>query len=371
MGRPLKIAKTNAAVSPDGITDQGYPNDGTTDNGFTTSAPGVVGGYEAVAAYPYVCVEQIEQGVITASTAHDTVSGLNTQFGGSTFGAGSQVYASGNDTALGTVSSINAAPSDTVTATTASNDRLTITSSTGFVVGGAVTVASNIGNLVAGTVYYVYDAPTSTTIRVSSTPDLAAVFQLADDTGTVAITGYETLTLNAVSTASVTSSAWSSATVDRGFIIRQKGKRKYLVVRQQNLQDEFLAAGQAYYIQSVGNTDWSLFGAGSDAAVGKIFTCTQANPSVSTNGVAWAMSICTLVNDSSSNLLKNQMTITLDKAAGGDPYCQSLTDHFAIDFTNNGSGQNTGTKYIASFDAKTATPDPATNLQTIDIDYAC
>ena len=369
MGRPLKIRKEYGGIP----VDRGYPNDGTTNNGFTTSAVGVVGGVDfAITAYPYVAVEQIEQGVITASTATTTVNGLNTQFGGSTFDVGSQVYAYGVEDMLGTVASINAAPTDTATATTASNDRITITDSSGFIVGGAVVFASSVGNIVGGTVYYVYDKPTATTIRVSSTPDLATIFQLADTTlQSVAIVGYETLTLNANSDSSVTSSAWSTATPDEGFIVRQKGKRKYLVVREQALNDEFFANGQTYYINSLGNTNWQALGAGPDAAVGKIFVCTGENGALTTNGNAFAVGVCTLTNDSSSNLIRNQMSMTLDKASGGDPYCQSLTNHFATDFTNNGTDENSGTKYLVSFNAKTNTPDPATGLITVDIDYAC
>ena len=214
MGRPLKISKTNASASPDGWVDIGYPNDGTTDNGFTETYVGVVGGvdgYNGLAVWPYVAVENIEQGTITASTATTTVSGFSTQLGGGTFGSGSLVYASGNDTALGTVSSINPAASDTVTAVTASNDRLTVTDSSQFVVGGAVVLDGSIGDVVAGTVYYVYDAPTATTIRLSATPSLTAVFNIsADDTGSEGITGQETITLGSNSTASVTESAWST-----------------------------------------------------------------------------------------------------------------------------------------------------------------
>lgn len=371
MGRPLKISKTNADASPSGIVDLGYPNDGTTDNGFTETAPGVVGGVESVAAYPYVAVEQQQYGTIVASTETSCVSGFGTAFS-DTLSVGSLLYTAGVDAALGTVNTLNADASDTATATTASNDRITITDSTQFVVGGAVTVAANIGNLIAGTVYYVYDLPTSTTLRVSSTSDLASIFQLADTTlQTVAITQTQTITLDAVSTVSVDNGSWSSSTVDRGYILRQKGKRKYLVARSQNIQDEFMANGQSYYITNVSDTDWAALGAGADAAVGKIFTCTGEDPALSTDGYGYAISVCTLVNKDSTALLRNEMQIVLDKASGTDPKAQSITDHFAIDFTDNGVDENSGTKYLVAFDAKTDTPDPATDLITVDIDFAC
>jgi hypothetical protein len=45
MGRPLKIAKYDSSNSQ--LLDTGYPNNGTTDNSFNDSAPGVVGGNQA------------------------------------------------------------------------------------------------------------------------------------------------------------------------------------------------------------------------------------------------------------------------------------------------------------------------------------
>jgi hypothetical protein len=48
MGRPLKIAKYDSSNSQ--LLDTGYPNNGTTDNSFNNSAPGVVGGNNSTAA---------------------------------------------------------------------------------------------------------------------------------------------------------------------------------------------------------------------------------------------------------------------------------------------------------------------------------
>lgn len=375
MGRPLKIIKTNSAADPDGKVDAGYPNDGTTNNGFSRSYPGILGGSiptfnDSDQVEASVAIEKKQYGTIVTSTAHTCVSGFGTSFS-NVLSVGSSIYADGITAAIGTVNTLNADASDTATATTASNDRITVTASAQFVVGGAVTVAANIGNLVAGTVYYVYDLPTSTTLRVSSTPDLATVFQLADTTSqTVAITQTQTLTLNAVSTASVTLSVWTSSTPasNNGYIVRQKGKRKFLVIAKTLIQDEFIAQGGSYMIVSVSNTDWAALGAGSDAAAGKIFTAIKDGTGLTTNGTVYAVGVCVLSNVADGSLTRNQMNLNLNKASGPDVFASSVSDHFAIDFTDNGTDENAGTKYIATLAGASDTPDPATGLIYVAVD---
>jgi len=69
--------------------------------------------------------------------------------------------------------------------TTASNDRVTVTDSTKFVVGSLVSLNQDIGNLTAFTKYYVYDKPNSTSIRLSTDPNLSSFIQLDNGTGNV------------------------------------------------------------------------------------------------------------------------------------------------------------------------------------------
>lgn len=75
-----------------------------------------------------------------------------------------------------------------ITSTSSSTDRLTVTSSVDFVIGSLVSVNQSIGGLSAFTKYYVYDKPNSTTIRLSTTPNLSSVVQLTNSTGTVLLT---------------------------------------------------------------------------------------------------------------------------------------------------------------------------------------
>ena len=83
------------------------------------------------------------------------------------------------------------------------------------------------------------------------------------------------------------------------------------------------------------------------------------------------MGVCTLVDKGQSQLDAGEASFVIDRASAGDENASTITNKFVLDFTDNGTDENPGTKYIASFDAKTATPDDATGLETIDLDYYC
>lgn len=370
MGRPLKITKYNAAA--DVWVGEGYPNDGTTDNGFSRSYPGVFGGvrndYAITAA---AALEEKRYGTINSTEGTTVIWGGNSANFVDTLASGSIIYAAGVDAAIGVVSSTSAAVTVTCDSAAASTDLITtkgVVAATDLVVNGPVVFAVDFAGLTAGTVYYVKATPSGTTFSVSATPEGTAI-QLTDDSDDVSATQATTATLAADATATVSSSAWTVATPDSAFILRQKGKKKFLIAREQNIQDEFVVAGGTYYIQSLGNTNWQALGAGPDAAVGKIFTASTNGTGLGTDGYAFVVGVCTLTNAAEADLTRGQMSIVVDKASGTDTYAASVTDHFAVDFTDNGTDENAGAKYIASYDGKTGTPDAATGLTTIDIPY--
>jgi len=366
MGRPLKIYKTNGSVD----VDLGYPNDGTTDNGFTTSAVGVVGGVEDVAAYPKVCVAEAWYGSYYASTSSPVISSRNAgTLNSGELDGDALIYFNG--TLVGAVLSESTTVSMTTSATTASTDTVTVDDTTGLVADGSVVFGANIGGLVAGTVYFVKTVASGTTFTVSATIG-GAVLPLTDDTVTTTAIQEETITLTDDAAIALNGERITVAAPDDGYIIRQKGKKKFLVVKEDTVNDEHIAAGGTYYIRSVGNTDWQALGAGPDAGEGKIFVATRDGLGLSTTGTVYAAGICTLVDADEANLTIGQMSIVLDKEdPSSDVKASTISNKFALDFTDNGTDENPGSKVLVSFDAKTNTPDAATGLITVDIDYSC
>jgi hypothetical protein len=371
MGRPLKTTKYNGTF----WIDEGYPNDGTTDNGFSTNYPGVFGGVENdYAVSPYVAVEESQNGTINSTAGITVIWSTSSVFDGSeTVSTGASIYAAGLDDAIGTVNTINTPASVTCDSAAASTDLITTkgaTAATALVVNGPVTFDLDFAGLTAGVVYYVKSTPSGTSFSVSLTPG-GATIQLTDDSDDVTATQGHTITLDAAATATVSSSAWTASNPDDGFIIRQKGKKKFLAARRQTINDEFIAAGGVYYINDVSNTDWEALGAGPDAATGKIFTATASGTGLATNGTVYPVGVCTLTEAAEADLTRNQMSVLVDKASGSDTWASSVTNHFVLDFTDNGTDENMGAKYIASLDGKTDTPDEATGLTTIDLEYWC
>lgn len=366
MGRPLKIAKYNGATP----VDEGFPNDGTTDNGYTTNAPGVVGGVEAVAVYGNVCVEQTWYGTYYADTGSAVISSINagTLNSNELSGSSSQIYSGG--VYVGTVASVNTAISMTTVSSAAATDRITVDDTTDLVVDGSVVFGANIGGLTAGTVYFVKTVTSGTTFTVSATPG-GTLIQLSDATVATSANQGECITLADPAEINLSGATITCATPDSGYIVRQKGKKKYLVAREDTIQDEFIAAGGTYLIRNAGNTDWEALGAGPDAAADKIFTATANGLGLGTNGNVYALGVCTLVDEDQANLTAGEASFVIDRASASDEKASTITNKFVLDFTDNGTDENLGTKYIASFDDKTATPDPATGLETIDMDYAC
>ena len=365
MGRPLKIAKYNGAIP----VDEGFPNDGTTDNGYTTNAPGVVGGIEDVAVYGNVCVEQAWYGEYYASTTSDIVSSMNAgTLNSNEIGVGTLIYSGG--VYVGTAASVSGIVTMTTVSCAASTDAITVDDTTGLVVNGAVEFSADIGGLSAGTVYFVQAVPSGTTFKVSATIG-GAVLPLSDDTVVVTATQSETIALNDPAEIDLNAASITCATPDGGYIVRQKGKKKYLVARRETIQDEFIAAGGTYIIRNVGDTDWAALGAGPDAAADKIFTATADGLGLGTTGNVYVLGVCTLVDKDQSQLDAGEASFIIDRASASDENASTITNKFVLDFTDNGTDENPGTKYIASFDAKTATPDDATGLETIDLDYYC
>lgn len=171
-----------------------------------------------------------------------------------------------------------------------------------------VTLTANIGGLTAGTTYFVKAIPNAAAFTVSLAAGGANVGLTNEDATSYALQDTTLLVANA--TANISGAAYLYATPEAGFIVRQKGKTKYLVtgstsgltapcftanvantaltpntfnilgtyanagtVFVQSLSDYrsevfpttvaagSLSAGTVYTIESVGTTDWTAVGA--------------------------------------------------------------------------------------------------------------
>lgn len=136
-------------------------------------------------------------------------------------------------------------------------------------------------------------------------------------------------------------------TEGNGYILRQKGKKKFLVANGTAIQDEDIVANNTYIITSVSNTDWAALGAGATAAVGKIFTATKNGTGLTTNGVVNRVGVCTLANIANSSLTSNTMTVTCTFANSSTFKAATLSNHFVTSFA--------GAKYVADNAANAAT----------------
>jgi hypothetical protein len=121
--------------------------------------------------------------------------------------------------------------------------------------------------------------------------------------------------------------------VAQGYIIRQKGSRKYLVGSVTAVNDGSFVVGQAYQVITLGTTNWTSIGAEADIAVGGIFTATGTNGGG--NGVANSVGICVLDNDVTP--AAGLMAITYTNNDSTATPISKLTNKFLLDFAG-GSG---------------------------------
>ena len=229
--------------------------------------------------------------IYTVSTSSTKVGGLGTDFANT--GAASTVIqyvqANGLPATLGYVSS-NAQPNIEISNATATGNFLTtVGTATNLTANLPVTLTANIGNLTAGTTYFVKTIANASAFSVSATPGGANIALTDEDATSYARQDVITLATNATA-ALTTGTAYIYATPEAGFIVRQKGKQKYLVK---------------------GSTS---------GLVGQCFTANVANTA----------------------MLPNTMTITATYANAATVNVQSLSDHTAELFTATSGPVATG-----------------------------
>jgi hypothetical protein len=280
MGNALKIRKYQDGQ----VIDDGFPNNGSTNNGYSDTKPGIVGGInednDQMRCDAAVLVKGL--GTITADTGSSTVTGTGTHFSTDGFTGSSQLWVSdgaGGYTSLG--------------------------------------------------------------IYSSTTDD-------------------EELELGDPSAVNVTDSVWYYTATSNSSIVRQKGSKKFLVVAKNNvIQDESIAIGQAYMIATVGNTDWQALGADPTAAQDDIFTALKAGTGLTTTGEVYAVATCLLVNLNSPTE-PNTMSVQIDDD-GSTYYASRLKNKFSTNFATPYANCNPGVTFSATFfnDNGNTLPNPS------------
>ena len=130
-------------------------------------------------------------------------------------------------------------------------------------------------------------------------------------------------------TVNIANPSGSGIGVAQGYIIRQKGSRKYLVGSVTAVNDGSFVVGQAYQISTLGTTtDWTAAGAEADIGLGGIFTATSVGGSG--NGVANSVGVCILTNSATPTV--GLMSISYIDDTSSEVFISKLSNKFLLGF---------------------------------------
>lgn len=240
---------------------------------------------------------------------------------------------------------------------------------------GAIRVTANLnlpgaGTLTANTASATVTG-TGTVFDYNGMSAGATVYADGVNIGTInTVANATSFTLTANSAANVTGATFTFDTgAKNAWILRQKGKRKYMCALDLTIQDEGIAEGGKYFIHyNPVNSDWAFFGAGPDAAYGKVFTSTANGVGVTTDGAVKPVEVCTLV-DGTPNVGEVQIEVYNN---GTTTNALSLTNHWVRDFDNDVTPEDgTNTKFVATIFNDSGNVDPATNYTIVGIENWC
>lgn len=362
----LKVSKLQTQPSHQAfnsvIVDAGFDNPNTAAPTYdgTGSTYGVAGGSTALTGEKIlarVAIAKPASGTIYTATTSTTGYGMVTSL--SDISANSAIGTTdGLD--IGKVSAVNSGILLAITNTVATGS-FVVTSgnvSTTGGLGSPVWFDETIGNLIVNTPYFIKSIANTTHFTVSATEGGGAV-AMATTNGITANLNQSSVTFSANASQAVRGASFVVADNAAGYVLRQKGKRKFLVADASDIQDEDIIAGQSYVIKDVSGTDWAQFGAGPDAANGKVFTATINGSAASVdNGVVNMVGVCKTANLGNTALTVNTMNLLATKTSG-TAYLDSMTSKHGIDFTDNGTDQNAGTHFYASTNGAVAASESA------------
>lgn len=309
----------------------------------TANTYGVVGGNTGIYGKQVLCNVAFGQsgtGTVFASTGSNIVVGLGTDF--ANVATGTHIYAiwgagAGPTQLLGTTTSTKGNVLVGLANTSASGNIIGVDGGSNaqvLVTGNPVTFDVTAGGIVAGRTYFVKNVANAAAFTISSTPGGAEV-GLSSVSPVTGNAGQQQIVLTAVSANNASGvngygDPFITALPEAGYIVRQKGKTKYLVqgtvtglvgqaytanvantaltpntmsviatysdsstayvasvndyqteVFPTQVAASALTAGTTYTIYSSGNTDWSLVGAASNLT-GVSFVATAAGSGTGT-----------------------------------------------------------------------------------------
>lgn len=204
-----------------GQVDTGFNNPDGSANTY-----GVVGGLNTqygntIAAN--VAIGIAGEGTISATSGNTLVFGFQANLANMAAGAA----IAGNGTQLGFVAS-NVTNTFAVTSTVDSGDFIvTSGNASNLAIGQPVRFTDSISTIVANTLYYVSSVANSTHFTITTAPGFSTYPVGSVTAGSNAV--QETMTLAAPAAATYLGNSWSYANDEVGYIVRQKGKSKFLV----------------------------------------------------------------------------------------------------------------------------------------------
>jgi hypothetical protein len=326
-----------------GVVDSGFSNPDGSNTATNSTTYGVVGGNTSIYGKQVLCNVAFGvsgTGTVFASTSSNIVAGLNTDFANVATGTRIfAVWAGGEVQLLGTASSTHGQLDVAVANTNNTGNIIRTTGNAQTLLTGApVAFTSNLGGLFINTTYFVKAIANSSAFTVSLSPSGAEV-DLSDATGTPNA-AQQQIILNAVSANNASGPTgygdpYIQALPEAGYIVRQKGKTKYLV---QGTVTGIL--GQAY-TANVANT----------ALTPNTMSIISTNAASGTNYVS-------SVNDYNSEVFPAQVasgslvtgTVYTIYSAGTTDWTSvgAMANMTGITFTATGTAAGTGTAILSS-----------------------
>ena len=303
---------------------------------------GVVGGNTAIygsQVLANVAIGQNGTGTLYAATDTEYVTGIGTDLA-NTLSVGSVVQlvsTSGTATNYTTLGFANTVPGLTTVAVANTQNTGNIIGTSGnaqtLLANGTVRFTANLGGLVSGQVYFVKAIANASAFTVSTTLAGAEV-DLSNATGTPDAQ-QDVVELVANAEVAASGSSFIYATPEAGFIVRQKGKTKYLVTGTTS------GLTAAVYTANVANT-----------------ALTPNTMSIRATNAATGVQFVSSLNDHSSELFP--ATVAAGSLSAGTVYTiysAGTTDWTAvgamasmtgITFTATGTGSGTGLAVLAN-----------------------